>query len=84
MQFNFTGWGATENSTKYPVLQKAFVPEYDSMECEQKFAEKIPKIKITSGQVCAGGEGKTKILNKLMQLMSLNVVICFIIFHRQN
>jgi hypothetical protein len=40
------------------VLQKASIPEYDSKQCEMKFSGK-KQIKITSGQLCAGGEGKT-------------------------
>jgi hypothetical protein len=51
------GWGATENSSSNPILQKAYVPPVNISECETKFA-KIKKLDLNEYQICAGGVGK--------------------------
>lgn len=55
-RFEVIGWGATTNSSAFPVLQRAILPQYDSKQCQEKFNKF--KLNITSGQICAGGEGK--------------------------
>ncbi|XP_070491115.1 phenoloxidase-activating factor 3-like [Chironomus tepperi] len=52
--YQVIGWGATENTTSYPILQKAYVPPVSISECEQKFAA-IKKLSLSDNQICAGG-----------------------------
>ena len=54
-KYEVVGWGATEMSWAYPILQKAVIPLYDSKMCEENLKMNI---KITDGQFCAGGEGR--------------------------
>lgn len=54
-KYEVIGWGATSNSSAFPVLQKAALPLYDSKMCEENL---MNLVKITDGQFCAGGEGK--------------------------
>lgn len=51
------GWGDTENSKGYPILQKAYVPPVNISDCEEKFA-KLKKLSLSENQICAGGVGK--------------------------
>lgn len=55
-KYEVIGWGKTTDAKSAPVLQRAFLPEFDSKKCEEKYASQ--KLLITEGQICAGGEGK--------------------------
>lgn len=57
--YQVIGWGATENSTAYPILQKAYVPPVNLSECENKLsAFKNFNKNLGDNQLCAGGQGK--------------------------
>lgn len=58
--YEVIGWGATSNSSAYPILQKAILPPYEQSKCEEKLKSLLVKrdFKITDGQVCAGGQDK--------------------------
>lgn len=53
------GWGATENSSAYPVLQKANLPPVTISDCQSKLSTLVALrgITLTENQLCAGGVG---------------------------